>query len=184
MPNGLQQIINGCIKGDRHAQASLYNTYSRKMMGVCLWYAKNKQEAVEILQDGFMLIFNNIKKYAGTGSFEGWMRKIMVNAALMNYRSRKSNVLHAVVEYDTTLHDIKEPLPANSLLEEKELLMLVQSLTPVYRMVFSLYVLEGLKHQEIAAQLGISEGTSKSNLSDARAILQRKIIQQQKTVSG
>jgi len=179
LPNGLQQIINGCIKGDRHAQASLYNTYSRKMMGVCLWYSKNKHEAEEILQDGFMLVFNNIKQYAGTGSFEGWMRKIMVNAALMNYRNKKSNIMHAVVEYDAALHDIKELPAANSLLEEKELLMLVQSLTPVYRMVFNLYIFEGLKHHEITAKLGISEGTSKSNLSDARTILQRKIIQQQ-----
>jgi len=154
------------------------------MMGICLWYAKNKQEAEEILQDGFMLIFNNIKQYAGTGSFEGWMRKIMVNAALMNYRSKKSNIMHAVVEYDAALHDIKELPAANSLLEEKELLMLVQSLTPVYRMVFNLYIFEGLKHHEIAAKLGISEGTSKSNLSDARTILQRKIIQQQQTLFG
>jgi RNA polymerase sigma-70 factor (ECF subfamily) len=90
--------------------------------------------------------------------------------------------MHAVVEYNAALHDKQELPAADSLLEEKELLMLVQSLTPVYRMVFSLYVLEGLKHHEIAAKLDISEGTSKSNLSDARAVLQRKIIQQQKTV--
>ena len=135
------------------------------------------------MQDGFMLVFNNIQKYTATGSFEGWMRKIMVNAALTNYKNNKRNIMHAVVDYDPAMHDKRERPAVNSLLEEKELLMLVQSLTPVYRMVFNLYVLERLKHHEIAARLGISEGTSKSNLYDARAILQRKFIKQQKIAS-
>lgn len=183
MPEGLQQIIDGCIKGDRHAQARLYHLFCSKMMGVCMWYAKNKQEAEEILQDGFMLVFTHIKTYKGEGSLEGWIRKIMVNAALTKFRSKKSNSMRLVMEYNAEAHDIAQESSILSCLEEKEIVQLIQSLTPVYRMVFNLYVFEGMKHREIAALLGISEGTSKSNLADARLILQRKIIQQQKAFS-
>lgn len=180
----LVQIINGCIKGEKNAQAALYNMYCRKMMGLCMWYAKNKQEAEEILQDGFMLVFSNINKYAGKGSFEGWIRRIMINAALAKYRGKRSNIMHLVIDDAKDDPGFAELPLTESLLEEKELLLLIQGLTPVYRMVFNLYVFEGFKHKEIAEQLGITEGTSKSNLADARAILRKKIIQQQKTSLG
>jgi len=169
-----QRIIKGCIAGDRGAQAQLYNLYARKMMGVCSWYAHNREEAEEILQDGFIRVFNYIHRFRGTGSFEGWMRRIMVNAALLKYRSRSSH-LKPVIEFNPDLHDAAENISAIELLEAKELVSLVQCLTPGYRMVFNLFVLEGMKHREIAELLGISEGTSKSNLAAARLILQKAL---------
>ena len=176
-----QLIINGCIAGDRTAQAKLYNQHARKMMGVCMWYARNRQEAEEILQDGFMRVFTYIHKFSGEGSFEGWMRKIMVNAALFKYRN-KSSQLRAVLEFNTESHDVYEEANFVSQYDEKALVKLVQKLTPAYRLVFNLFVFEGLKHREIAEELNISEGTSKSNLSDARKILQEALAVKKKIV--
>ena len=169
-----QHIIKGCIAGDRSAQAQLYNLYARQMMGVCSWYAHNKEEAEEILQDGFMRVFNYIHKFSGSGSFEGWMRRIMVNAALLKYRNKSSH-LKPVIEFNPDHHDAAENISVIEQLEAKELVGLVQCLTPAYRMVFSLFVLEGMKHREIAELLGISEGTSKSNLAAARVMLQKAL---------
>ncbi len=182
LPGELQQLISGCVRGSRPHQAQLYNKYCCKMMGVCLWYAKNKEEAEEILQDGFMRVFFYIHTYAGEGSFEGWIRKIMINAALLRYRNKNSN-LWVRLEYKAELHDTAEAASFFSSYDEKELLKLVQLLPPAYRMVFNLFVLEGFKHKEIALMLGISEGTSKSNLADARSILQKKIYELKKTGS-
>jgi RNA polymerase sigma-70 factor (ECF subfamily) len=173
--SGQQRIIEGCIAGDRNAQAQLYNLYACKMMGVCSWYAHNKEEAEEILQDGFIRVFNYIHRFHGTGSFEGWMRRIMVNAALLKYRSKSSH-LKPVIEFDADRHDAADNVSVVEQLETKELVSLVQCLTPAYRMVFNLFVLEGMKHREIAELLGISEGTSKSNLAAARVILQKALI--------
>ena len=173
LPGIEQSLIKGCIAGNRTAQAELYNLYSHKMLGVCMWYARNKQEAEEILQDGFMRVFTYIHKFTGKGSFEGWIRKIMVNAALFKYRNKSQ--LRAVVEYNAYTHGTEENTSIFAMLDAKDLVKLVQTLPPGYRMVFNLHVLEGMKHREIAAILGISEGTSKSNLSDARAILQKAL---------
>jgi RNA polymerase sigma-70 factor (ECF subfamily) len=173
-----QLILKGCIAGDRNAQAKLYKLYARKMLGICMWYARNKSEAEEILQDGFMRVFTYIHKFTGEGSFEGWIRKIMVNAALFKYRSK--SYLRPVIEYNAQSHDIEEDAPVIAFLDAKELVKLVQTLSPVYRMVFNLYALEGMKHREIAELLDISEGTSKSNLSDARRILQKALVVKKK----
>ena len=174
-----QLIIKGCIAGNRTAQAKLYNQYARKMMGVCMWYARNRQEAEEILQDGFMRVFTYIHKFTGEGSFEGWIRKIMVNAALFKYRN-KSAQLKPVLEFNAESHDVYEDAGFVSQYDEKELIKLVQTLTPAYRLVFNLFVFEGMKHREIAGELNISEGTSKSNLSDARRILQEALTVKKK----
>lgn len=175
-----QLILKGCIAGDRASQAKLYNMHARKMMGVCMWYARNKEEAEEILQDGFMRVFKYLHKFSGEGSFEGWMRKTMVSAALTKYRN-KSAQLRPVVEFNSDSHDIcEEPLFVHQY-DEKELVKLVQTLSPAYRIVFNLYVFEGLKHREIAGALGISESTSKSNLADARKILQNALTAKKKT---
>lgn len=174
-----QLIINGCITGDRSSQERLYNMYANKMMGVCMWYSKNREEAEEILQDGFMRVFTYIHKFKGEGSFEGWIRKIMVNAALLKYRNK--SYLRPVVEFDTDRHDEAESDSVFAMLDAKELVNLVQTLSPGYRMVFNLYVLEGLKHREIAGLLGISEGTSKSNLANAKAILQKALTVKKKS---
>ena len=165
-------LIEGCIRGDRQSQSQLYAMLMQKMFVVCLRYSKNKEEAEEILQEGFMKVFEFIHQYKFAGSFEGWVRKIMVNCALQKYRSKK---LHAVVDIDpATIENIGHE-NIISQIGTKELLQMVQQLPPSYRMVFNLYVFEGMKHREIAQHLNISEGTSKSNLSDARAILQRAV---------
>lgn len=164
-------ILKGCLTGDRVSQQKLYNTYAHKMMGVCMWYAKNREEAEEILQDGFIRVFKYLKTFTGDGSFEGWMRKIMISAALTKYRN-KSTQLRLVVEFDSEFHDIYEEPSFIYQYDEQELLKLIQTLSPAYRLVFNLYVFEGMKHREIAESLKISESTSKSNLADARKILQ------------
>ena len=165
-------LIEGCIKGDRQSQSKLYAMLMQKMFVVCLRYSKNREEAEEILQEGFIKVFEFIHQYKFSGSFEGWVRKIMVNCALQKYRSKK---LHAVVDIDpATIENIGNE-NIISQIGTKELLKMVQLLPPSYRMVFNLYVFEGMKHREIAVHLKISEGTSKSNLSDARAILQKAV---------
>ena len=143
------------------------------MMGLCLRYSRNREEAEEVMQDGFLLVFKHISKFRGEGNFEGWMRRIMINAALKKHRGKSGQIPLSALTPESFLsadeHDF------NSRLNEKYLLRLVQQLPPVYRLVFNLYVLEGLKHKEIASLLNISEGTSKSNLFDARALLRKAI---------
>lgn len=169
----LEQIIHDCIAGERQAQTRLYEYFAPRLFMVCLRYTSSRVEAEDILQEGFIRIFTYLKQYKHEGSFEGWMRRIMVNCALQRYGShvKMGIVIPLADEQDTGTAN--NPAPSN--LGQKELLALVQKLPPGYRMVFNLYVFEGLKHREIAAVLGISEGTSKSNLSDARTILQKEI---------
>jgi RNA polymerase sigma-70 factor (ECF subfamily) len=173
LPDIEQLLIKGCIAGDRTDQTRLYDLFAPRMMGVCMRYAKNREEAEEILLEGFLRVFTYIKKYKGTGSFEGWIRKIMVNCALHRYKSKSH--LYPVFQLENERTVATEEPDIFSKLDVKELTLLVQSLPAGYRMVFNLYVFEGYKHREIAEALGISEGTSKSNLSDARAILQKAL---------
>ena len=179
MQDQLQQLIHKCIKGERHSQADLYAQLSPRMFGVCLRYARSREEAEEILQEGFMKVFDHLEQYKFTGSFEGWVRKIMVNCALQKYRNKSQ--LHAVVSMEEVRTEYGGAENIHAGISAKELLKLVQTLPPAYRMVFNLYIFEGMKHREIAEHLGISEGTSKSNLSDARAILQKAIARNAQT---
>jgi RNA polymerase sigma factor (sigma-70 family) len=174
LPNTEQLIIKGCITGDRAFQSKLYDLYAPKMLGVCMRYSKNREEAEEVLLEGFLRVFTYIKNFRGSGSFEGWMRKIMVNCALFRYRNKSH--LHPVLDLDTTGYNLAAEYDIASNLDAKELLALVQSLPAGYRIVFNLYVFEGYKHREIAEALGISVGTSKSNLADARAYLQKALM--------
>jgi RNA polymerase sigma-70 factor (ECF subfamily) len=151
--------------------------YARKMMGVCLWYSWNREEAEEILQDGFLRVFTYIGKYRHDGPLENWIRKIMVNAALLRFKSKHPPLTTPVEAIEVICPDRYSHVYA--ILEEKELLKIVQSLPPSYQMVFNLHVLEGLKHREIASMLGISEGTSKSNLFAARAFLQKLLLSEE-----
>lgn len=167
------RLIQDCIKGNRNAQSQLYELFAPRMFTVCLRYSKNKEEAEEILQEGFMKVLTFLHQFNFEGSFEGWVRKIMVNCALQKFRSKPQ--LHAVVDIDSTLHEIAGTENIIAQIGTKELLKMIQQLPAGYRMVFNLYVFEGMKHREIAGQLGISEGTSKSNLSDARALLQKAV---------
>ena len=144
------------------------------MFTVCLRYSHNRQEAEETLQEGFIKVFEHLHQFRHAGSFEGWIRKIMVNCALQRFRSKSR--LHALLPIELSGEAAREGSEdILSGLGVKQLLHLIQLLPTAYRLVFNLYVFEGLKHREIAQLLGISEGTSKSNLYDARLILQKAV---------
>ena len=169
-----ETLINQCIGWDKRAQSMLYRQHSAKMFSVCLRYARNREEAEDVLQEGFMKVFEKIHTFKHQGSLEGWIRRIMVNTAIQKYREGKAaSGLVVNVEYYPD-HDMSSGNALDAI-GAKELLALIQRLTPAYQMVFNLYVFEGLKHREIAEQLGISEGTSKSNLADARTILKKEL---------
>jgi RNA polymerase sigma factor (sigma-70 family) len=174
MHEEINQLIQLCIKGERHSQSRLYAVLAPKMFVICLRYSKNREEAEETLQEGFMKMFENLQQFKFAGSFEGWVRKIMVNCALQKFRNKSQ--LHAIINIDDVRTEYSDEEDITSQLGTKELLRLVQLLPSGYRMVFNLYVFEGMKHREIAEALGISEGTSKSNLSDARAILKKAVV--------
>lgn len=170
-------IIQGCIKGDPRMQEELYRRFSSKMFGVCLRYSGKPEDAQDILQDGFVKVYRNLEKFRGEGSFEGWMRRIFVNTAIEHYR--RSSTLYPVDESKAAHVEDKE-WSAFEKLSVKDLLALIQELSPGYRTVFNLYVVEGYTHREIGDMLGINEGTSKSQLARAKAILQQKILKQVK----
>ena len=172
-------LIKGCLEGDRRAQEYLYQRFSPKMYGVCLRYAGKAEDAQDILQDGFVKIFKNLHMYRGDGSFEGWIRRIFVNTAIEHYR-RQVN-LYPVTENHESLLETKE-ISAFDSLSVKDLMKIVQQLSPGYRTVFNLYVVEGYSHKEIAEMIGISEGTSKSQLARAKGVLQN-IIRTKRTSS-
>ncbi|HKL09732.1 MAG TPA: RNA polymerase sigma factor [Bacteroidales bacterium] len=171
--NNYIEIVKACIKGNRKAQKQLYQLFADKMFGVCMRYADDVDEAKDILQDGFIKVFMNLEQFNHKGSFEGWVRRIMVNTALEKFRDK--NYLFAVnMEQGYESRD-KEYDHILSELAAKDLLKMVQELSPQYRMVFNLYAIEGYSHKEICEMLNIKEGTSKSNLSRAREILKEKI---------
>jgi RNA polymerase sigma-70 factor (ECF subfamily) len=177
-------LIKKCIEWDASAQNRLYELYASKMFGLCLRYARNREEAEDILHEGFMKVFENINKFRSEGSLEGWIRKIMYHTAIQKFRQRKE--VENTVSIDSSTLNLAAH-SSNDILSRigvKELIGLIQNLPPRYRMVFNLYVFEGLKHREISEKLGITEGTSKSNLSDARTILQREINKSLKTPSA
>ncbi len=168
----LKQIIKECARGSARAQEMLYRHFAPKMFGVCLRYSRDNTEAEDNLQEGFIKVFTHIKSFRHEGSFEGWMRRIMVNVALERYR--KQQVMYPVE--DITVYEGKElsdDVLAN--ISAKELTEIIQQLTPRYRMVFNLYVIEGMSHDEISKEMKISVGTSKSNLARARSILKNKV---------
>ncbi len=170
----LEETIRKCASGDRKAQTALYNLFAPKMYGVCLNYSRDAAEAEDNLHDGFIRIFTKINQFGFNGSFEGWIRRIMVNTSLEKFR--KNNQLFPVEDmmvYES-LHFTEETL---SSISADDLLTIIQQLPPRYRMVFNLYAIEGYSHQEIAKMMEINEGTSKSNLSRARVILQKKVIE-------
>jgi len=168
----IAEIIKGCKAGKRKSQELLYNRYSAKMYGICLQYTKNTTEAEDVLQDGFIKIFQSIKQFRGEGSLEGWMRKVIINIALQKFR--KQNLLFPVSDIFETAGDLNYDNLISDL-SSADLLKIIQDLPPRYRLVFNLYAIEGYKHKEIAEKLGIETGTSKSNLARARSILQKKV---------
>ncbi len=169
----LQNIINGCIKNKNNAQQALFNMFAEEMFGVCIYYSPNRTEAEDTLHEGFLKVFQKISTFKGKGSLKGWVRKIMINTALEKYR--KKNLLYLLDGDDNEFFEDIDRENIISNISADDLLHLIQELSPRYRMVFNMYALEGYSHKEISNMLGISEGTSKSNLSRARSILQKKV---------
>ncbi len=169
----LDQLIDECKSGKQSAQSQLYKAFAPILFGVCVRYARDQTEAEDTLHEGFVTIFNKIEQFANKGSFEGWMKRIVVNIALEKYRKRYR--LHTVE--DMTIYDSKNVSDdVYSSINAKQLMEYIQELPPRYKMVFNLYAIDGYSHKEIAEEMGIAEGTSKSNLARARKILQNKIV--------
>ncbi len=176
-------LIRGCIAGDRRLQEELYRRFAPKMFAVCLRYASNAEEAEDILQEGYIKIFKKLDSFRGEGSFEGWVRRIFVNTAIEHFRRKR--YLTPITEKEENTIEGKYTTVLDDL-GAKDIMALVQELSPGYRTVFNLYVVEGYTHKEIADMLGISEGTSKSQLSRAKVILQdmvRTFIDKQRGVT-
>ncbi len=175
----IDKLIAGCAKGDRKSQQVIYEKFYTKMMGVCLRYASNKQEAQDLVHDGFLKVFEKISKYNYSGSFEGWIRRIMINTSIDYYRKNKNiftkdNQDFANIEGEEPEQDVL------SQLRTEDIMKAVQSLSPGYRAVFNLYVVEGYSHKEVSDELGISVGTSKSNLAKAKKNLRRLFTKESK----
>lgn len=165
-----QELIKGCIRRERGAQKRLYDTFSSKMFTLCSRYVKNSMEAEDVLVTAFTKILDKIDQYKGEGSFEGWIRRIVVNEALTWLRRNRNMYLELELEaanYEPDYQTISDHL------EAEDLLKMIGELPSGYRIVFNLYAIDGYSHKEIAEQLGISENTSKSQLSRARAYLQK-----------
>lgn len=169
-----KEVLEGCIRGEHKYQKLLYDAFSSKMFGICLRYAKNYHLAEDLLQEGFIRVFNNIQTFRFQGSFEGWLKRIIINTAVEFLR--QSVRIHSFdevngIEYKMLDDDIKDEMEAS------ELLRIIQSLSDGYRTVFNLYAIEGFSHQEIGKMLGISEGTSKSQYARAKVILQKLVLE-------
>ncbi len=172
----LEHLIKGCIKKDNRSQKLLYDTFSGKMYSICLRYMNSREEAQDVLQDGFIKVFTKIETFHFEGSFEGWLRRIIVNTALEQLRRNKNKFVERFEDSAPILTSV--PNEAEGKIEVADLLKALHQLAIGYRTVFNLFVMEGFTHAEIAEQLNVSESTSKSQLSRARALL-KQIIQQQ-----
>jgi RNA polymerase sigma factor (sigma-70 family) len=157
----LQALIDGCLKGDRRSQQAIHKMFYGKMKAVCMRYTRDSDQAMDVLQEGFLKVFNNLDRYTGVGSFEGWMRRIMVNLSIDRFRRLKHDSDENEEIYDITPEQIIDAM---------------QQLTPAYRTVFNLYVYEDYTHQDIAEALGISVGTSKSNYAKAKKNMKKLLI--------
>ena len=174
-----EQLINECKAGKALAQRQLYEKYSRKMMGICMRYTSNRDEAQDILQDGFVKVFDKLNTYQGQGSFEGWLRRIFVNTALDQYRKNKQT--KGELDIDDVGYAIDSGVDVASNIQADELLRILQKIPAGYRIVFNMYAIEGFSHKEIAEELGVSENTSKTQFMRARAFL-KNILEKQKMI--
>lgn len=173
-----QDIIAGCRKKDRQIQEHLYKVYYSTFLKVCARYAKTMLDAEQLLNDGFLKIFTQVDNFKNAGSFEGWMRRIMVNTCLDHLRSsafKEEMIMHvnAIPPEQTNIAVGNDAIAG---MEFKELVKLIQSLPAMTRTVFNLFVFEGYNHKEISEQLDISEGTSHWHVHQARNMLQKKIV--------
>lgn len=179
--NKEKQLVNNCLNKKPNAQKELYKRYASRMFGICLHYSRNKMEAEDILQEGFIRVFTKLKTFGYAGSLEGWIRKIMVNSAI-NY-SKKYNSYYQEVDIENIARDDFKIVEneAISNLTEEEMVKFIQELPSGKRIVFSLYVYEGFSHKDIAEKLDISISTSKTQLAKAKAILRNKLEKIQKS---
>ena len=167
-----EQLVKACQKADPKAQKRVYEKYAPKMLAICKRYLVDELEAEDVMIEGFMKVFNKIDSFKLEGSFEGWIKRIMVNEALMLLRSKKKEGFS--VDLDSAHYEIEPHFTPNSL-EVDELIKIIAGLPTGFRTVFNLYAIEGYSHAEIAKELNITEGTSKSQLSRARVILQNLV---------
>lgn len=167
------QLIESCIQGERKSQKQLYEMFAPKMFSICMRYAKQQVDAEDVLQEGFVKLFNNLHRFRGEGSFDGWVRRIFVNTAIEHIRKKNVNT-----DLGESLENSVVDKHCNALdkLYERDLIKTSQTLSDGYKTVFTLYAVEGYSHKEIANQLGITESTSKSQFSRAKALL-RNIVQ-------
>lgn len=174
-----KKMIKGCTKGNPRDQKMLYELYYGKMMGICQRYTKTRDEAKDVLHEGFIKVFAHLSDYKGEGSLEGWMRKIMVNTSINFYHKQKKLNSHICIDENIEDHAEISNLDEQAFqkMAYDDLLQLIRSLPPAYQTVFNLYVIEGYNHKEISQMLNISEGTSKSNLAKARMKLQKQLTQ-------
>lgn len=171
----LKSIIEGCLRNEHKSQYQLYQMFYSNMTSVCMRYCKDREEANDMVQEGFIKVFKNLTRYEFKGSFEGWMRRIFVNNAIDNIRRKKKD--HLLLGEDEKMDSFAEfdldPLVKDEELDPKLVMDAIQKLTPAYKAVFSLYVIEEYSHKEIAEMLNISVGTSKSNLAKAKQNLRK-----------
>ncbi|HEX4887842.1 MAG TPA: RNA polymerase sigma factor [Luteibaculaceae bacterium] len=175
----LEQIIEGCARNDRKSQQLLHKKYYRRFMAICLRYTTNFDQAEDILQNSFIKIFNNIEKYKFEGSFDGWMKRIVVNTAIDYYRGRKNDFMLMPEENGLERLELVDDDPDEETeypYSPAQVMEALQELTPAYKTVFNLYVIEDYSHKEIADMLNISIGTSKSNLLKSKIRL-KKILE-------
>ena len=169
-----EELIRGCRRGDHHAQQRLFDLYSSRMYGVCFRYIKDTMQAEDVLVIAFTKVFERISQFKGEGSFEGWIRRITINEALTSLRKSRMMMVETNLERADREPDYD---CLSDHLEAEDLLKMIERLPPGYRIVFNLYAIDGYSHKEIAGQLGISENTSKSQLSRARSYLQKLLAE-------
>lgn len=171
------ELIEGCKRKNVQAQRGLYDRYAGKLYALCCRYIKEKMEAEDVLIMAFTKILDRIDQYKGEGSFEGWMKKIVVNESLTYLRRNKNMYLEMDIEAADREPDFEK---MENELHAEDLMKLIDALPSGYRIVFNLYAIDGYSHKEIAEQLGISENTSKSQLSRARVVLQKRLLETEK----
>lgn len=170
--NNEAQLVKALRKEDPKAQRQVYDKYSARMLGLCFRYICDEMAAEDVMVEGFLKVFGKIDQYSGEGSFEGWIRRIMVNEAL-GYLRKQKRILEDTISEEAA--NIPDYASADQNLEAEELLKLIEELPVGYRTVFNLYAIEGFAHIEIAQMLGVTESTSKSQLHRARALLQKMV---------
>ncbi len=168
----IDNIVKGCLNNRRKAQKQLYDLFAAKMYGVCLRYARNREDAEDILQEGFMIVFDKLHTFKKKGSLEGWIKRIIINTAVQKYREKISNLVVGNMHNDS---DYPERAVDYDHIQLNELIEIIRSLPVQYRIVFNMYAVEGYSHKEISNILKISENTSRSNYARARYMLIEKL---------